>query len=133
MGIKRGQKNQIRRTSQKRDGNATRDSDSRIGQTSGKSEHEQVRDDCPDWVGEHSAVDPRESANNCGEGNTGKILSQLRGLKEAHLAYVKAHEERLEARLNENREHQLKVIAEMNRLEREIIELLEEQKKVPTH
>lgn len=55
----------------------------------------------------------------------GKILRQLRSLQEAHLAYVNAHGERLEARLQENRVHKNQVMEEMKELEQEVIKLFE--------
>ncbi|MBD2386924.1 hypothetical protein [Cylindrospermum sp. FACHB-282] len=60
-------------------------------------------------------------------GTTGKMLSQLRNIRAAHLAYVKAHEERLRARLDENLTHQEKVFTEIDNLEKEILRLFEEE------
>lgn len=67
----------------------------------------------------------QEAAYFIGTTDFGGMLSQLRKLKEAHLAYVKAHERRLETRLKENREHQAKILSEMDDLEQHIVEVLE--------
>lgn len=95
------------------------DGDRQLRQAGGINADESIGTRHPDWAGEHLV-------NECGKRPTGKILGQLRELREAHLAYVKAHEERLEKRLNENRQHQDRIINEMNRLEREIMTLLEQ-------
>ncbi|WP_226580940.1 hypothetical protein [Microseira wollei] len=54
------------------------------------------------------------------------MLRQLRQIRQAHLAYVEAHGQRLEARLKENREHHQKILGEINDLEDELTKLLEE-------
>ena len=56
----------------------------------------------------------------------GKILRQLREVQQAHLAYVKTDEKRLETRLKENQKHQRKIAEDMQRLEEAILQLLEE-------
>ncbi|GET38186.1 hypothetical protein MiSe_29400 [Microseira wollei NIES-4236] len=61
-----------------------------------------------------------------GTANIGKMLRQLRQIRQAHLAYVEAHGQRLEARLKENREHHQKILGEINDLEDELTKLLEE-------
>jgi hypothetical protein len=63
---------------------------------------------------------------NGGEANLGKILSQLRELQRSHLAYVEAHEERLQNRLKAAKEHHSSVMNQMNELEQEILCLLGE-------
>ena len=70
----------------------------------------------------------RSSKNfvNGGEASLGKILSQLRELQRSHLAYVEAHEERLQNRLKAAKEHHTTVINQMNELEQEILCLLGE-------
>lgn len=125
MGTKQdGQKNQVRGACKGRNCNATGECDNSVGQASREYADEQIGANRPDWPGENFSVNSRETTIKCGETTTGKILSQLRELREAHLAYVKAHEQRLEARLRESREHQDKVVDEMDRLEQEIIDLL---------
>lgn len=54
----------------------------------------------------------------------GGILRQLRNLQAAHLAYVKAHRERLESRLKENETHQDNIAREMQALEEVVSKLL---------
>jgi hypothetical protein len=56
----------------------------------------------------------------------GGILRQLRELQQAHLAYVKAHEKHLEVRLKENQKHQRKIAEDMQKLEKVILQLLQE-------
>jgi len=67
-----------------------------------------------------------ENPLNGGETNLGKILSQLRELQRSHLAYVEAHEERLQNRLKAAQEHHNNVTEQMKQLEQEIICLLGE-------
>jgi hypothetical protein len=79
---------------------------------------------------ENSASDLHSSWGNIDEPFTdeeadiGGILSQLRELQAAHLAYVKAHEERLERRLQENQKHQRKILNDMQKLEERIQRLM---------
>lgn len=61
----------------------------------------------------------------------GKILSQLRRIEKSHLAYVEAHEGRLEARLKESRKHKEQLITEIQQLEEEINALLHEYEEQP--
>ncbi|MEG4323647.1 MULTISPECIES: hypothetical protein [unclassified Microcoleus] len=63
---------------------------------------------------------------NRGEASFGKILSQVRELQHSHLAYVEAHEERLQARLKAAKEHHDQVLDQMKLLEQEILFLLGE-------
>lgn len=56
--------------------------------------------------------------------NIGKMLRQLKQIRQAHLAYVEAHGQRLETRLKENREHHQKILEEINDLEDELTKLL---------
>ncbi|MFP4298665.1 MAG: hypothetical protein ACLFT0_12495 [Spirulinaceae cyanobacterium] len=58
------------------------------------------------------------------EGDIGGILGQLRFLQQAHLNYVQAHAERLEARLAENKNHQDEVLSRMKSLEDAVARLL---------
>lgn len=62
----------------------------------------------------------------------GGILRQLRQLQEAHLAYIEAHGERLEARLADNRKHKQQIISDMEELEKGIRKLLETERKEET-
>jgi|SRR4028119_591672 hypothetical protein len=63
----------------------------------------------------------KEAHSEQGEDGFGKILSQLRKLREEHLKYVNAHTERLKERLAEDEEHRQQLISEMDELEQEII------------
>jgi hypothetical protein len=54
----------------------------------------------------------------------GGILRQLRQLQKAHLAYVEAHQERLETRLSESKAHKNQITSDMEQLEAELNELL---------
>lgn len=60
----------------------------------------------------------------------GKILSQLRELREAHLAYVNAHSDRLKARLAEDDEHRSQIVEGMDSLEQEILLIQASQKSI---
>lgn len=67
-----------------------------------------------------------ESSLNAGKANLGKILSQLRELQRSHLAYVEAHEQRLQSRLKAAQEHHNQALNQMKLLEQEILSLLGE-------
>ena len=56
----------------------------------------------------------------------GGIYSRLKQLQAQHLAYVDAHGQRLEARLQENRQHKTQVLREISVLEKELLQLIEE-------
>ncbi|MEL7039820.1 MAG: hypothetical protein AAFO04_30120, partial [Cyanobacteria bacterium J06592_8] len=56
----------------------------------------------------------------------GGIRSQLKQLQADHLAYVEAHGQRLEARLQENRKHKSKVLADIEVLQKELDDLIAE-------
>ncbi len=58
------------------------------------------------------------------EGNIGKIVGQLRELQQTHLAYVEAHEARLQQRLEQARRHHQQVLGKMQDMEAAIQELL---------
>lgn len=73
-----------------------------------------------DWGIEEQSNHPEES-----EGDIGGILGQLRFLQQAHLKYVQAHAERLEARLKENQAHQDEVLSRMKSLENAVARLLD--------
>jgi len=55
----------------------------------------------------------------------GKILCQLKELQEIHLAYVRAHRQRLELRLEENKDHEAKIVDRVTQLEAIISGLLQ--------
>ena len=67
-----------------------------------------------------------KSIASAGAATAGKILEQLQELQAAHLKYVDADRQRLQARLNETDEHRRKIVADMQRLEGQIKELLAE-------
>lgn len=98
-------------------------------------------------LAEHSRSnwnDPNENADSPSEGQLattdeftreaiiGGILRQLRQLQNAHLAYIEAHGQRLEARLAENRKHKQQTIRDMEELEKGIHKLLETERKEET-
>ncbi|NEO86173.1 MAG: hypothetical protein F6J87_18240 [Spirulina sp. SIO3F2] len=56
----------------------------------------------------------------------GGIARQVSYLRSQHLAYVKSHQERLEARLQESRDHEVNVLNAIAGLEEQIALLLEE-------
>ena len=57
---------------------------------------------------------------------TGKTLSQLKKLRQVHLAYIEAHQKRLKLRLEESEAQKEKILKELDSLEQEIIQFLEE-------
>jgi hypothetical protein len=67
-----------------------------------------------------------KSITSAGAATAGKILEQLKELQAAHLKYVDADRQQLQARLNETDEHRRKIVADMQRLEGQIKELLAE-------
>lgn len=89
----------------------------RLGTVRGKSpkyRNESLSTDDPHLSRRHrSQDDPTEERGT----SLGGIISQLHELQRQHLAYVKAHEARLEKRLEENRKHQKEVIEKMKQLE----------------
>lgn len=56
----------------------------------------------------------------------GGIHRRVKQLQAQHLAYVEAHGQRLEARLQENREHKSQILEEITELEQELVELMNE-------
>ena len=59
----------------------------------------------------------REDFLDDGGAIIGGIIGQLQELQQEHLAYVKAHEDRLKKRLEENHAHQKNVLDKMEALE----------------
>jgi len=93
---------------------------SEAGSLSGTDEHQSQRID--------RALGQR-SGRKRGAADIGKMLRQLRQIRQTHLAYVEAHGQRLETRLKENREHHQKILGEMDRLEDELTKLIEQFKE----
>ncbi|MBD2388814.1 hypothetical protein [Cylindrospermum sp. FACHB-282] len=62
-----------------------------------------------------------------GGSTSGKILESLNLIKEAHLSYVHAHRQRLEARLDENKENETDFLRACNLLEQQINNLINDQ------
>ncbi|HLO86746.1 MAG TPA: hypothetical protein VK203_17335 [Nostocaceae cyanobacterium] len=62
-----------------------------------------------------------------GQATFGKILESLKLIKEQHLSYVKMHQKRLEARLDESKEKETAFLQACDRLEQEIYSLMEEE------
>lgn len=100
------------------------DADS-IGKTRRISQHD---------GGKSQRSDGKAFASDTEWGKTviGKILSQLRELREAHLAYVNAHSDRLRARLAEDDEHRSKIITDMDALEQQLLQIQVKQKSPAT-
>ncbi|WGV23360.1 hypothetical protein [Halotia branconii] len=67
----------------------------------------------------------QDSARPSFDGNTpfGKILQRLKLIEEAHLTYVHSHRQRLEARLEENKESEESFRQQVAELEQEIYKL----------
>ncbi|HAG82853.1 MAG TPA: hypothetical protein DCL61_17255, partial [Cyanobacteria bacterium UBA12227] len=59
-----------------------------------------------------------------GGGDFGKILSRVEKIEAEYICYLKAQEDRLRTRLNENLENQRKAIEEIQQLKNEIAELI---------
>lgn len=84
-------------------------------------------------AGESVRCEPKRSSRTDDQGferhrrekNPGGILRQLRALQAAHLAYVEAHQERLQKRLEESNQHKSKILEEMHQLEEDLLELLQ--------
>lgn len=91
------------------------------GQTSRTARYEQV------GSGGTFSPENRQDRNKSGKSDIGGILSQLRHLQQVHLAYVDSHRERLEKRLEENKEHRRLIEEDMKRLENTVIDLLQQQ------
>lgn len=75
-------------------------------------------------------IDSQRGSSNRGDRTkrtAGGILRQLKQIKEAHLAYVNAHTERLRARLAEDEQHRQQIIDDIDQLGQEIVELLEDE------
>ena len=68
-----------------------------------------------------------QESPNKGQGTTGKMLRQLRDLQDTHLAYIDSNTQLLEAQLVANTQHRDKIIENMKRLEKNMLELLSEQ------
>lgn len=66
-------------------------------------------------------------SNKGAETDLGGMLRQLRKIREAHLAYVNSHTERLKMRLAEDDDHRQQVIEDMDRLETQLLEHLAEE------
>lgn len=67
-------------------------------------------------------VEQPESRAGCLKG----VLRQIKQLQSEHLAYVSSHGQRLEQRLQENREHKEKILGEIADLEQKLNQLLAE-------
>lgn len=63
-----------------------------------------------------------------GQGNTGKILAQMRELKQSHLTHADENKKALEKKISENEAYRQKTLDEMNKLENLLEELLTENK-----
>jgi len=66
----------------------------------------------------------RENNISGGQATLGKILGTLKLIKEAHLSYVRDHQQRLEARLNQSKEKESYFMDAVVQLEQEILSLL---------
>ncbi len=70
---------------------------------------------------------PRQKNSSGGQGDTGKVLGQLRDLHQAHLNFVDKHQHFLETQLVQNIEYRDKIAKDMNHLEEQILDLLGEE------
>lgn len=71
-----------------------------------------------------------KNANQTRAQNIGGMMRQLSEIRQAHLAYVDAHAERLKKRLAENQEHRKTFTETASKLENEINKLLAEVQAV---
>jgi hypothetical protein len=117
------EKNRRESTSYQRDSN---DSHKRVGivQTeSGSDEHDEIGSNQSNRS-RQNLLSRVQSVFVEGEVSPGKILESLNLIKEAHLAYVHAHRQRLEARLDENKESETEFIQACDLLEQQINNLI---------
>lgn len=117
------EKNRRKSTSYQCDGN---DSNNRVGilqEEGGRDENDQIGSNQGNCSREN-LLSRVESIFVEGEISPGKILESLSLIKEAHLAYVHAHRQRLEARLDENKESETDFIQACDLLEQQINNLI---------
>ena len=81
-----------------------------------------------DWIDQGYSQRGNTSVSLLSRGEAlGKILSQLRELRDEYDSYTSAHKERLEARLRENRERREEFFAKANKLEQEVVAMLQQE------
>ncbi|HLO85449.1 MAG TPA: hypothetical protein VK203_10660 [Nostocaceae cyanobacterium] len=71
----------------------------------------------------------RKLATN-GNSNLGKILERLHRIEQKHIAYVKSHQQKLKAQLEESTTSETEFTEEIRDLERSILELIEQKADV---
>lgn len=74
-----------------------------------------------------SGQDSSRATNQYGQTPAGKIVERLKLIEHKHLSYVKAHQERLEARLDESKEEQESFKKAIQEIEQEIYDLFSSQ------
>jgi len=62
-----------------------------------------------------------------GHANLGKFLERLHLIEKTHIAYVKAHQGRLKARLEESTAGEIQFLQEVRSLEADILQLIENE------
>jgi hypothetical protein len=95
----------------------------RIQSSSSINGAEQIRPDQINCPGQ----DPTRGANEQGKTTAGKILERLELIENAHLSYVKGHQQRLEARLSESKEEEEQFRKAVQDLKQEIYNLVSEK------
>jgi hypothetical protein len=73
---------------------------------------------------EHSPGQNFSQQPNGGNCGSGKILARLKQLESEHLSYVGEHQQRLEARLDESKQREVKFKQAIRELEQEIQSLM---------
>jgi hypothetical protein len=81
-----------------------------------------------DWIDQGDSQRGSSSVSLLTRGEAlGKILGQLRELREEYDSYTSAHKERLEARLRENRERREEFFVKADKLEEEVMLMLQQE------
>lgn len=92
-----------------------------------------VRDNGIDQVGRNQVDCPRENFFGTtiehGETPIGKILERLEFIENAYITYVKSHQERLEARLDESKEQEHEFREAVKQVKDEIYNLVSDQQQ----
>jgi hypothetical protein len=73
---------------------------------------------------EHSSGENFSEQPNGGDSGSGKILARLKQLESEYLSYVGEHQQRLEARLDESKQREVKFKQAIRELEQEIQSLM---------
>lgn len=114
----------VRREEAANESNANSDRSASPGYNISSSKHEQI--------GSDRNNDPRQDAAViicCGDEDPGKIKERLRLIEQSFLSYVRSHQQRLEARLEESRTLEQNFLDSLKDLEREINSLTSQSEK----